>query len=192
MSRFEGGPSPEEMGIKPERQEKAAEEIKGIKAGDVVDFAGKKVRVRGFTAPEGNPGRAFMVEELKPEELKAYQQREQIILGKIKHQIEANPNAIVDVEQAKKYWGRLYDEAGNGDRMEMEINEIYAQRYEEMAKYARERMLALEQQLNSAKSEGEKQALLSKIVEERDFAIEIEQEAKHRRSYTNPANKESQ
>ena len=191
MSKFEGGPSPEEMGVKPEGQEKTTEEIKGIKTGDVIDFAGKKVRVRGFTAPEGNPGRAFMVEELKPEELKEYQQREQIILGKIKHQIEANPNAIVDVEQAKKYWGRLYDEAGNGDRMEMQINEIYAQRYEEMAKYARERMLALEKQLNSAQSEGEKQALLSKIVEERDFAIEIEQEAKHRRSYTNPASKES-
>ena len=191
MSRFEGGPSPKEMGVKPEGQEKATEEIKGIKAGDVIDFAGKKVRVRGFTAPEGNPGRAFMVEELKPEELEAYQQREQIILGKIKHQIEANPNAIVIVEEAKKYWGKLYDEAGNGDRMEMQINEVYAQRYEEMAKYARERMLVLEQQLNSAQNEGEKQALLSKIVEERDFAIEIEQEAKHRRSYTNPASKES-
>ena len=191
MSRFGGGPSPEEMGTKPERQEKATEEINGIKAGDVIDFAGKKVRVRGFTAPKGDPGRAFMVEELKPEELEAYQQRGQIILGKVKHQIEANPNAIVDVEQAKKYWGRLYDEAGNGDRMEMQINEIYAQRYEEMARYARERMLVLEQQLNSAQSEGEKQALLSEIVAERDFAIEMEQEAKNRRSYTNPASKES-
>jgi hypothetical protein len=44
-------------------------------------------------------------------------------------------------------------------------------------------MMALEQQLNEAKSEEETQSILVKIVKERDFAIEMEEEAKHRRSY---------
>lgn len=121
--------------------------------------------------------------EESPEAVERAKQREEIISGKIKHQIEANPNAIVDVEQARKYWGRMYDEAGQGDKLEMQLNEIYAQKYEDYAKFARERMLALEQQLNEATSEEETQSILVKIVEERNFAIEMEEEAKHRRSY---------
>ena len=62
----------------------------------------------------------------------------------------------------------------------------YALKYELSAKLVRDRMLALESQLNFAKNEGEKQAILSKIVEEREFAIEMENEANARRSYNNP------
>jgi len=125
----------------------------------------------------------MLSKEESQEAIERAKQREEIISGKIKQQIEANPNAIVDVEQARKYWGRMYDEAGQGGKMEMQLNEIYAQKYESYAKFARERMMALEQKLNEATSEEEKQSILVKIVEERDFAIEMEDEAKHRRSY---------
>lgn len=176
--------NPEMGGSTPEQETKKREiPIPEYKAGDVIDFAGKKVKIKGFTAPEGHPGRAFMVEDLNEEELAKYKQREYIIMGKVKAQIEANPNAIVDVEQAKKYWGRMYDEAGQGSKLEMQINEIYAQRYEEMARLARERMMKLEQELNNVQNEAEKQAILAKIVEEREFLQEMEQEAKQRRSY---------
>ena len=125
----------------------------------------------------------MLSEEESQDAIEKAKQREEIITGKIKHQIEANPNATVDVEQARKYWGRMYDKAGQGSKLEMQLNEIYAQKYEESARLARERMMELEQKLNEARSEEEKQALLVKIVEERDFATEMEEEAKHRRSY---------
>jgi hypothetical protein len=117
------------------------------------------------------------------EAIERARQRDAVISGKIKHQIEANPSTFIDVEQARTYWGRMYDEAEQGARLEMQLNEIYAQKYEDYAKFARERMMALEQKLNEATSEEEKQSILAKIIEERDFAIEMGEEAKHRRSY---------
>jgi hypothetical protein len=151
----------------------------------------KKEKSRYVVGAKQNPDGSWdyseamvmLSEEESQEAVERAKQREEIISGKIKKQIEANPNAIVDVEQARKYWGRLFDEAGQGDKLEMQLNEIYAQKYEEAARLARERMMELEQKLNDAKSEDEKQALLVKIVEERDFAKEMEQEASHRRSY---------
>jgi len=125
----------------------------------------------------------MLSKEESQEAIERAKQRESIISGKIKHQIEANPNAIVDVEQARKYWGQMYDEAGQGSKLEMQLNEIYAQKYEDYVKFARERMMALEQQLNKATSEEETQSILAKIIDERNFAIEMEEEAKHRRSY---------
>lgn len=164
---------------------KPAAIAKEYKVGDVIDFAGKKSRITGFTSSEPGKG-LFMVETLSPEEERANKQRDQIIMGKIKAQIEANPNAtLVDMEQAKKYWGRLYDEAGSGQRMEAQVNEIYAQKYEEMAKAATERMQDLEKQLNNVRTEAEKQALFAKIAEERDFIIEMKRESMQRRSYKN-------
>lgn len=47
-------------------------------------------------------------------------------------------------------------------------------------------MLDLKSQLNLAEDDGEKQVILSKIVEEREFAVEIEKEASVRRGYNNP------
>jgi len=151
--------------------------------GDIIDFDGKKVRVKGFTAPEGQPGRAFMVEDLTEDELRDYKQREEVITGKVKGQIEANPNSLVDIEQAKKYWGRIYDETNKGDRMEMQLNEIYAQKYEENARFSRDQILKLEQQLDDAGTEAEKQAIFAKIAEWRDNIQLAEEEAKHRRNY---------
>ncbi len=161
---------------------------KEYKVGDVIDFAGKKSRIKGFTSSE--PGKGFfMVETLSPEDEQKHKQREQIVMGKIKAQIEANPNAtLVDMEQAKKYWGRLYDEAGSGQRMEAQVNEIYAQRYEELAKAATERMQDMEKQLNKVQTDMEKQALFAKIAEERDFIIEMTREALQRRSNKNVEN----
>jgi len=46
-----------------------------------------------------------------------------------------------------------------------------------------QRMLKLEQKLNEAKTEAEKQMLLAKIAEEREFAQEMTKEAHHRRTY---------
>ncbi len=153
------------------------------RVGKIIDFAGKRVRISGFTAKKGDPTRAFMTENLSAEELEADKQREEVILGKIKGQIEANPDALIDTEQARKYWGRIYDESGkSGERMEMQMNELYAQKYQEIARAAREQMMLLERSLNSAKDEAEKQAILSQIVNERDTAIEMEKEAAKRRT----------
>jgi len=153
------------------------------RTGDIIDFHGKKVRVKGFTAPEGQPGRAFVVEDLTEDELREHKQREDVIMGKVKGQIEANPNAFVDIEQAKKYWGRIYDETDKGERMEMQLHEIYAQKYEEMARFSRERIAELEQKLNDVETEAEKQAILAKIAEWRDNIQVTEEEAKQRRNY---------
>jgi hypothetical protein len=117
------------------------------------------------------------------EAIERARQRDAVISGKIKHQIEANPSTFIDVEQARTYWGRMYDEAEQGARLEMQLNEIYAQKYEEYAKSARERMVLLERKLGKAKSEREIQTILVKIVEERDFIIEMEKEARCRRGY---------
>ena len=125
----------------------------------------------------------ILSQEESLEAIEQARQREQFISGRIKHQIEANPNAVVDVEQARKYWGRMYDEADQGERLEGQLNEIYAQKYEEYARLARERMLELEQKLNHTTTEEEQQSLLVKIVEERTLAMEMEAEAKNRRGY---------
>ena len=122
-------------------------------------------------------------ENESPEEAEGREQREKIIMGKIKAQIEANPNSWVDVEQAKKYWGDIYDNARDIPKMEMQLNEIYAQKYEEMVKLARERMMALEENLNNAGSEEESKEIIKKIIEEREFAQEMEKEADARRNY---------
>lgn len=157
-------------------------DLRGIKTGDIIDFAGKKMKVQGM-GPEGS-GFAFMARDLTPEEQDAYAQREAIVGGKIKNQIESNPQATVDVEGARRYWRRMYDEAGNGQRMEMQLNEIYAQKYEVAARLARERMQVLELELNLVTARGEREAVLAKIVEEREFAIEMDAEANARRGYT--------
>jgi len=161
-------------------------ETEGVKIGDIIDSGGRNMKVTGYTAPEGNPGRAFVTEKLSDEELEKYQQRENIVAGKIKNQIEANPDAIVDVEQARKYWGRLYDEAGNGNRMDMQINEIYAQRYEEGVRQMKDRILVEEQRLKFVKNEAEKQAILSNIEQLRKDIASNEKESHDRRGYNNP------
>ena len=132
MANLEGAPLGQEDKVEA-GQETVTEQIMGIGTGDIIDVAGKKVRIRGFTAPEGDPGRALMIDEISPEEIRAYELKEQTILGKIKDMIKANPNATIDAEQARKYWEGLYDKAGNGEKMEMQINEMYAQKYEERA-----------------------------------------------------------
>lgn len=125
----------------------------------------------------------LLSKEESQEAIEKAKQREGIISGKIKQQIEANPDAIIDVEQARKYWGQMYDEADQGAKLEMQLNEIYAKKYEEYARLSRERMLVLEQKLNEAGSEKETQSLLAQLVEERDFGIEMEREANCRRGY---------
>jgi len=125
----------------------------------------------------------FTDDESKEAQGKA-KQREEIILGKVKLLIEANPNAYVDVDQARKFWGDLYDNAHPGSKLEMQVNEIYAQKYEKIALLAMERMKELEQKANSAETEEEVQEFLVKIIDERNFAIEMGEEAQHRRSYS--------
>lgn len=137
--------------------------------------------------PDGSWDFSKAMVMLSPEEgqeaVDKFRQREEIINGRIKHQIEANPNSIVDVEQARSYWGELYDNAGSGQRLEMQLNEIYAQKYEESAKLAAERMMKLEEELNDAENEDDRQSILARIVEERDFIQEMNNEANQRRGY---------
>ncbi|MBI2054121.1 MAG: hypothetical protein HYT36_02210 [Candidatus Staskawiczbacteria bacterium] len=180
---IEMGPREEEN---PDENEQIFEETEGIKIRDIINHGDKKMRVMGYTAPKDNPGRAFMLEELSPDELKKYQQREEIISGKVKNQIESNPNAIVDTDQARKYWGRLYDETGDGDRMDMQINEIYAKRYEQGAQNNRDKILLAEQKLKFAKNKAEEQALLSQIEQLKDDILFNEKEANASRGYNNP------
>ena len=92
MANLEGAPLGQEDKVEA-GQETVTEQIMGIGTGDIIDVAGKKVRIRGFTAPEGDPGRALMIDEISPEEIRAYELKEQTILGKIKDMIKANPNA---------------------------------------------------------------------------------------------------
>ncbi len=184
---IEIGPRDEEERIPNEAEsEIETEETEGVKIGDVIDSGGEKMRVMGYTAPKGNPGRCFVLEKLTSDEMRKYQQREDIIEGKIKNQIESNPDAIVDAEQARKYWGRLYDQAGDGDKMDMQINEIYAKRYEQGAESMRNKVLILEQKLQLAKDEAEKQALNSEITQLNNDIASNEREAHYRRGYNNP------
>jgi hypothetical protein len=68
-----------------------------------------------------------------------------------------------------------------GQSADAQLNEIYAKKYEESARLARERMLALETQLNSAATQEQKDSILSQIAEERAHIEAISSEVDHRR-----------
>ena len=74
-----------------------------------------------------------------------------------------------------------------GQKVDADLNEIYAKKYEESSRLGRERMMALESKLNSAQGEGEKQQILAEIAKERDHIEEMNSEAKHRRGYNKEA-----
>jgi hypothetical protein len=159
---------------------------------------GSSARVRGYEGskevphynmigvvqnPDGSLDYSRSAVRLSPEEVEKIRQRSAVIIGRIKHQIESNPDAFIDEEKAWECWGSIYDEAGNGERMDMQLNEIYAQKYEEMARLATEKMNEYERQLSSAKSDNERRQILERLIEQRDFAIEMKEEAKKRRGY---------
>jgi len=123
--------------------------------------------------------------EEKPPKLTAEAQREKIIEGKIKAQREANPNSVIIVEQARKYWGKLYDNASPGMRMDSQVEESYATRYEKGLIWMRKEMLNLEAQLNKTQTESERQKLLKSIADLRNNIGEQEMVISERRARKN-------
>lgn len=168
----EEGPSPTDLGINDEVENKRPKEyVTGIQENPdgTLDYSKAMVMIS---------------EEEAKEEADRLKQREEIITGKVKAQIEScPPNAWVDAEAARKRWGKIYDSTSQTGKSEMQLNEIYAQIYEKNARLAREKIIELESELNEAKTEAEKQAILVKIVKDRNFAQEMENEATERRKY---------
>ena len=165
-------PSSEKVGMSPEELAKAKTQM------DEWKYEGGKFVKEGSAAEK-------KTEKQRDEEEKA-KQRESIITGLVKHQVESNPNAIVDMEQAKKYWGRFYDEANQGEKLDMQINESYAQKYEEGIRQKRDGVLILEQKLNLAESKKEKEEIIGEIEKLREDILSNEGEIHARRGYRKP------
>ncbi len=173
MSKQEGIPKPEKSG------RMSPEEIAAAKTKmDEFEYIGGKLIKRGSESHK-------KAQEQKMEEDKA-KQREKIIDGLVQHQIEENPNAIVDKEQAKKYWGRFYDESSQGAKMDMQINEVYAKRYEEGFRTMKDEMLILEQKLSLAETEKEKRGILGDIEKLREEINNQQDEIHARGGYGKP------
>ncbi len=178
MPKQEGMPQPEPA---PEKKKvgMSEEEVAKAKAQmDEMEYIGGKFVRKGSESHK-------KAKEQKMEEQIA-EQREEIIDGLVRHQIEENPNAIVDKEQAKKYWGRFYDESSNGARMDMQINESYAQKYEEGLELMKRDMLILEQKLGLAESKEEKREVTREIEKLREDIVEQQNEIHARRGYGKP------
>ena len=178
MPKQEGVPQPEptpekkKVGMSEEEVAKAKAEI------DKFEYIGGKFVRKGSESHE--KAKAQKMGEMKAE------QREEIIDGLVQHQIEENPNAIVDKEQAKKYWGRFYDEASQGARMDMQINESYAQKYEEGLELMKRDLLILEQKLGLAETKEEKREVTREIEKLREDIEEQKGEIHARRGYGKP------
>ena len=177
MPKQEGMPQPEP---KPEKSGRMSpEEIVVAKAKmDEFEYIGGKFIKRGSEYHK-------KAQEQKMKEDKA-KQREEIIEGLVQHQVEENPNAIVDHEQAKKYWGRFYDKASQGVRMDMHINESYAQKYEEVFEMMKNEMLILEQKLNLTETKKEKREVTEQIEKLREEMNSQQDEIHARRGYGKP------
>ncbi len=180
MTKPEGMPQP-----KPEKSAAMTpEEVAAAKAdmANLEYIGGKFVRKGSESHIKATEQK---VEQEKAKE-DAAKQREEIINGLIQHQIEENPNAIVDKEQAKKYWGRFYDQANQGAKNEMQIHELYAQKYEQGIDLMKNDLAILEQKLTLAESKEEKRELKRKIEEAKEGIEEQKQEIHARRGYGKP------
>ncbi|MSU54695.1 MAG: hypothetical protein EXS48_02605 [Candidatus Staskawiczbacteria bacterium] len=182
MSKQEGMPQPEP---KPEKKGvMTPEEVAAAKADmDKLEYIGGKFVKRGSESHRKATEQKAEQEKAKED---AAKQREEIIDGLVQHQIEENPNAIIDKEQAKKYWGRFYDQANQGAKNEMQIHELYAQKYEQGVEGYKNEILVLEQKLILAESKKEKEEITEKIKKLEEDIEDQKGEIHARRGYGKP------
>lgn len=189
MSIERGGPSPEEIGVIPQEIESPAatesgaesSDIARVKSGDIISLGNKKVKVVGFTAPEGDPGRALFTKEPTTQELEKYEMRQAFLNKRTSSFIESAPTATPkEVDSVRQEWGKIYDRGLGAD---MQINKLYELRFRENAQYWRDKILTLENSMNRAQDEAEKQAIQAQIIEARESAEHFSQEAEHRKRY---------
>lgn len=113
-------------------------------------------------------------------------QREEIIAGLVKHQIETEKDSIIDQERAKEYWENFYDNATQGQKMDMQVNEIYAQRYEKGLAKKKDDLAILEEKLRLADTKSEEKNIQGQIEQLKEYIAENEKDVIERRGFLKP------
>ncbi len=162
-------------------QKKYKAEVPTIEATnfEVTDVNGEPMRVAGYTGPEGSTGRMKVLEDITAKDIQdnlTEQQAEQMAHDHVMRMKENNP--LVDVNKEMAIWTRAFK---SGPKMEAEINEAYAKKTENHLTNLRVEMLRLEEGLNSAKTDEEREAGFKRIEEFRAEMLKWQKEIDYRR-----------